>query len=93
MILCSFKVNNPIASTTLPSTGQVEEYYSTVLIELTKSNSAELLMKTVESITSVLTDFVSILKNLTNYYNITTNLYCLKCNMIRVREREKLLNR
>lgn len=88
-----FKVNNPIASTNLPSIGQVDEYYSTILTELMKSNSAELLMKTVESITSVLTDFVSILKNITNYYYITTNMYSLKCNMIRVREREKLLNR
>lgn len=84
-----FKVNNPIASTTLPSSEQVEEYYSTVLIELTKSNSAELLMKTVESITSVLTDYVSILKNLTNYHYITTKMYSSKCNMMRVREREK----
>lgn len=65
------QVNNPIASTTLPSTGQVEEYYSTVLTELNKSNSAELLMRTVESITSVLTDF-TIIKN-DSYPDIEVN--------------------
>lgn len=49
-----------MSSTTLPTSTQVDDYYTTIMEEILKSNSAELLMKTVGSITSVLTDFVSV---------------------------------
>ena len=55
-----FQVNNPLSSTTLPTSTQVDDYYTNIMEEILKANSAELLMKTVGSITSVLTDFVSV---------------------------------
>lgn len=54
------QVNNPLSSTTLPTSTQVDDYYTNIMEEILKANSAELLMKTVGSITSVLTDFVSV---------------------------------
>lgn len=54
------QVNNPLSSSTLPTSTQVDDYYTNIMEEILKANSAELLMKTVGSITSVLTDFVSV---------------------------------
>lgn len=58
--LSYLQVNNPLSSTTLPTSTQVDDYYTNIMEEILKANSAELLMKTVGSITSVLTDFVSV---------------------------------
>lgn len=55
-----------------------------------KLNSVELFMKIVELIIFVLIDYVSIFKNFINYYYIMIKMYSLKCNMIRVRERENI---
>ncbi|XP_061175577.1 uncharacterized protein LOC133184503 [Saccostrea echinata] len=62
------QVTNPLASSTLPSDTNVDDYYKKVMEEIQKTGSPELLMKSIESITSVLTDFTIVAND--SYPNI-----------------------